>query len=88
MIVKVHEAKTNLSKLIARAEAGEEVIIARGNEPAVRLVPVNANKAAVRGYGRFAHLSHLIPEDLFLSPMPEDDLQAWEGKYSFPADNG
>ena len=36
----IHEAKTQLSKLIERAEAGEEVVIARAGKPAVRLVPV------------------------------------------------
>ncbi len=39
-IFTVHEAETNLSKLIEQAEACEEVIIARGNKPAVRLVPL------------------------------------------------
>src|SRR6266404_765720 len=39
-IVTVHQAKTQLSKLIARAEAGEEIVIARGREPAVKLTPV------------------------------------------------
>ncbi len=38
--VTICAAKTQLSKLIARAEAGEEVIIARGKKPVVRLVPV------------------------------------------------
>ena len=38
--VKVHEAKTNLSKLIEQACRGEEIIIARGATPVVRLVPV------------------------------------------------
>jgi len=40
MFVNVHEAKSQLSALIARAEAGEEVVIARANRPVVRLVPV------------------------------------------------
>jgi prevent-host-death family protein len=40
MIVNIRAAKTNLSKLIARAEAGEEVIIARNRTPAVRLTPI------------------------------------------------
>jgi len=40
MEVNVHHAKTNLSRLILRAEAGEEVIIARAGKPVVRLVPV------------------------------------------------
>lgn len=36
----IHEAKTNLSKLIEQACQGEEVVIARGPEPVVRLVPI------------------------------------------------
>jgi prevent-host-death family protein len=40
MEVNVHHAKTHLSKLISAAESGEEVIIARNGEPAVKLVPV------------------------------------------------
>jgi prevent-host-death family protein len=40
MIVNIHAAKTNLSKLIERAEAGEEIVIARNGQPAVRLTPV------------------------------------------------
>jgi prevent-host-death family protein len=41
MIVNIHAAKTHLSKLIQRAEAGEEVIIARNGAPAVKLTPVD-----------------------------------------------
>jgi antitoxin (DNA-binding transcriptional repressor) of toxin-antitoxin stability system len=41
-IVNVHEAKTHLSRLIEDALAGEEIIIARGNEPVVRLVLVES----------------------------------------------
>jgi len=49
--VGMHEAKTHLSQLVERAEAGEEVIIARRGRPAVRLVPVTApsSMADVRG---------------------------------------
>lgn len=39
--VNIHEAKTHLSKLLARVEAGEEVIIARAGEPVARLVPLD-----------------------------------------------
>ncbi len=42
MIVNIHAAKTNLSKLIEKAEAGEEVVIARNGKPAVRLTPIAA----------------------------------------------
>jgi len=50
--ITIHAAKTNLSKLIARAEAGEEILIYRGDKPAAKLVPVttaNANARAERG---------------------------------------
>jgi len=39
--VKVSDAKTHLSELLARVEAGEEFVIARGSEPVARLVPLN-----------------------------------------------
>ena len=41
-VINMHDAKTQLSDLVARAEAGEEIVIARRNRPAVRLVPVEA----------------------------------------------
>jgi prevent-host-death family protein len=50
--VGMHEAKTTLSALVARAEAGEDIVIARNGKPAVRLVPVNADRpsfSSVRG---------------------------------------
>jgi prevent-host-death family protein len=48
MEVNVHQAKTQLSKLISAAESGEEVIIARNGKPAVRMVPVRAVAAKSR----------------------------------------
>jgi prevent-host-death family protein len=47
-IVKIHEAKTNLSKLIARVEAGEEIVIARDDKPVVKLTPVEMSLAHSR----------------------------------------
>jgi prevent-host-death family protein len=43
MEVNIHQAKTNLSSLIVKAEAGEEVIIARAGKPVVKLVPIAAS---------------------------------------------
>ncbi len=43
-VFKIHEAKTNLSRLIARAEAGEEIVIARADKPVVKLVLTEASK--------------------------------------------
>jgi prevent-host-death family protein len=75
-VITVHAAKTNLSKLIERAEAGEDIIIARGKDPAVKLVPVNP--LAERRFGLFKGLAKVGPE--FFEPLPEEELQAWEGQ--------
>jgi prevent-host-death family protein len=120
-IFNIHEAKTSLSKLVALAEAGEEIVIARHNIPVVKIVPVGAavgggemRQAAVtgfeeeaqmglsrndetatkqnaapriRGFGLLAHLPTL-PADLFLEPLSDDELDAWEGEYSTPFEGG
>jgi prevent-host-death family protein len=48
IVANIHSAKTNLSKLIEQAEAGEEVVIARNGKPAVRLTPVAEPQAPAR----------------------------------------
>jgi len=40
--VNIHDAKTHLSRLVERVEAGEEIVIARGGRPVARLVPLKA----------------------------------------------
>jgi prevent-host-death family protein len=74
MIVNVHAAKTNLSKLIERAEAGEEVIIARNSEPVVKLVPVGHTKPK-RVFGSMKGKVSLT--QAFFEPLPDDELAAW-----------
>lgn len=74
-IVTVHTAKTTLSQLIAAAEAGEEVIIKRGAEAVVRLVPVAP--AAKREFGALAGKVSL--DSAFFEPLPPEELGAWEG---------
>jgi len=69
----VHDAKTNLSKLIADALEGEDVVIARGSVPVVRLVPV-----APRGKRCFGALKGKIAIDArFDKPLPESELGGW-----------
>ena len=69
----VHDAKTNLSKLIADALAGGEVVIARGSIPAVRLVPV-----APRGRRRFGALKGKIAIDKrFHEALPDSEADGW-----------
>jgi prevent-host-death family protein len=70
----VHTAKTELSRLIARAEAGEDVVIARGNVPAVRLVPLAAPRIC-RKFG--ALRGQATVTDAFFEPLPDDELEAW-----------
>lgn len=79
--VNVHEAKTTLSELIARAEAGEEVIIARANKPVVRLVAVES-RPAKRILGLHAGPGFWIADD-FDAPM--DDEALWYGEIMPPA---
>jgi len=49
MSYTVHQAKTNLSKLIREAQKGKEVIITRGKDPVARIVPIAAAKKRVPG---------------------------------------
>ena len=70
----IHAAKTNLSKLIARAEAGEEIVLARGKEPVARIVPVAAKPK--RRFGSLKGKGSIGPE--FFEPLPEDELKLWE----------
>jgi prevent-host-death family protein len=72
----IHVAKTQLSKLIERAEAGEEVIIARRAKPVVRLVPVGQPKPK-RQFGAMKGRAGVGPE--FFEPLPEEELKLWEG---------
>ena len=75
----IHQAKTNLSKLIKLAEAGEEVVIARGNAPAVRMLPV-AVRGRKLGRGSFADLRGAISNQAFFDPLPQDEQKLWEGQ--------
>ena len=74
--VTVHVAKTNLSKLIEAALAGEEVVIAKGTKPVVRLVAIPQGKFRIGLLeGRL-----IGPGPDFLAPMEDDDLASWEGR--------
>jgi prevent-host-death family protein len=74
-IVNMHQAKSSLSKLVERALAGEEVVIARNGEPLVKLVPVLKERKA-RVPGRWKGKIWIAP-DCF-DPMSEEELALWE----------
>lgn len=68
--VKIHEAKTNLSKLIAKVEAGEEVVICRGDKEVARLVPANDDRKVPPNRG-LGNLKGVIEwDDRFFDPLP------------------
>jgi prevent-host-death family protein len=72
--VGVHEAKTNLSRLLELVTAGEEIIITRRGEEVARLVP------AERGPGRELGIDrgrYTVPDD-FDAPLPDDVIAAFE----------
>jgi antitoxin (DNA-binding transcriptional repressor) of toxin-antitoxin stability system len=72
--ITIHKAKTNLSRLIEDACQGEEIIIARGKKPMVRLVPVS-NPRGERKPGRLKGKFKLGPE--FFEPLPQEELDLW-----------
>ena len=74
MQVNVTEAKARLSALVAAAEKGEEVIIARGGRPVARIVPAAGLKPVVP-IGLADGVAGELPD--FLKPMPEDELELW-----------
>ncbi len=73
--VTIHEAKTNLSRLIEKACRGEDVVIARGSEPVVRLVALKDSKGH-RKPGSLRGKIKLGSE--FFEPLPLDELESWE----------
>lgn len=76
-IVNIYEAKTNLSRLVEQAAAGEEIIIAKAGKPLARLSPLRDGKGPRKPgclAGRFQ-----VSDD-FDAPLPDDLLDAFEGK--------
>lgn len=74
--VNIHEAKSQLSRLIEAAVSGEEVVIAKAGTPVVRLVAVDTRPRLRFGLmkGRIR-----IGED-FNAPLPDDVLATFEGR--------
>lgn len=65
--VTIGEAKTNFSKLVRRAEAGEEIVIRRGSEPVARLGPLK-KRGGVRGFGS-------MKGEIWISPGFDEPLE-------------
>ncbi len=76
-IIKLYDAKTHLSDLVERASRGEEFIIAKGDEPKARLVPLTkfGQPRAPGGWEGRVWIS-----DDFDAPLPREIADAFEGK--------
>ena len=75
--VNIYEAKTQLSRLVDQAAAGEEIIIARGGKPVARLSRLVAPARKIR----FGILKGQVKEAAdFDAPLPDDVIAAFEGR--------
>jgi prevent-host-death family protein len=73
-IFTIHAAKANLSKLLARVEAGEEIVTARGEAPIAQLTRISARTAA-----RFGAMKGIVGVGQeFFEPMTEAEFKEWE----------
>jgi prevent-host-death family protein len=72
-VVNLYDAKAQLSRLIDRATAGEDVLIGRAGTPLVRLVPVDGLRPRQPGL-----LKGLAVPDALFDPLPEDEQALWE----------
>jgi antitoxin (DNA-binding transcriptional repressor) of toxin-antitoxin stability system len=70
--VTIHKAKTELSRLIEKACRGEEIVIARGKKPLVRLVAIE-DKRGERKPGAWKGKTNVGPE--FFEPLPPEEME-------------
>jgi prevent-host-death family protein len=70
--ITIHAAKTRFSELVRRAEAGEEIVIARGNKPVAKLVPVAPARTPKRQFGGLKDVASF--DESFWDPLPDDFL--------------
>ena len=76
VVVDVHEAKTHLSRLLARVEAGEEIVVARRGKPVARLVAFEPRGERCPDILK----GKVVIPDSFFDPLPEEELRLWEGE--------
>ena len=74
----IQQARARLSRLIAAAEAGEEVVITRRRAPVARLTAIVPSRPAPRKPGRLK--GQIFVGHDAISPLTEDELQLWEGR--------
>ncbi len=75
-VYNVHQAKTQLSQLLAQVEAGEEVVIARRGVPVVRMVGCQQRPKRQPDVLK----GKVVITESFFDPLPDGEVDAWEGK--------
>lgn len=81
----MHEAKTHFSKLVERALAGEDIVVAKAGKPSIRLVPIVEAPLGPRKPGRFKGLLGDIPDSVWFDPFyTPEEIEAFEGRSIFP----
>jgi len=81
--VTIGEAKTNFSKLVRRAEAGEEIVVRRGSEPVARIMPLE-KRGRVHGFGSMKGEIWISPD---IEQVDKEIEQMFEESEIFPGEN-
>jgi len=76
MTVNIHQAKTNLSRLLHQVEQGEEVVVCRGKQPVAKIIPTSASLPVRPKVGQPTSPRFAVPDAAF-APLSEDELKDW-----------
>jgi prevent-host-death family protein len=83
LIINVHQAKTQFSRLLEQAHQGQEIILAKAGKPYARMVPLVSDVARPRQPGQLKWLA--LDADAVLAPLSGGELDAWEQSPVEPA---
>ncbi|HET6570520.1 MAG TPA: type II toxin-antitoxin system prevent-host-death family antitoxin [Solirubrobacterales bacterium] len=84
--VNIHEAKTQFSKLVRRAEEGEEIVVRRGKDPVAQLGPLKKKRGGVTGRGSMKG-EFKLPTDEEWKKMDEEIERMFEESEVFPGED-
>ena len=76
--LNIHEAKTHLSKYLARLKKGEVIVLCRRNVPIAEIRPLQDQAKQQRPIGLARGRFEVPPE--FYEPLPEELQRAWNGE--------
>ena len=76
MTVTIHQAKTNLSRLLHQVEQGEEIIVCRGKHPVAKIVPSGPGRPGRPKVGQLTSPRFTIPDDAF-APLSAEEMKDW-----------